>query len=353
MSNPKIVLSALLVALTVFTAATAQTTTPGVGTGASGLGKGPSSVILGQSGQYVILAKTGISTTGTTAITGDIGVSPAAGSFITGFSLLAPPTTFATSAKVTGKVYAADYNSPTPANLTTAVLDMGTAYSDAAARPLDYTELGTGNIGGMTLAPAVYKWSGNVTIPSNVTLSGGANDVWIFQIAGNLSVSSAVNVFLQGGALPKNIYWQVAGAVSLGTTSHFEGVVLAQTAIALNTGASANSRFLTKTAVTLDANSVVQPNTPVSIARGLNNGKNLNASNDIRTLIVNVPGKKLSFPLVAGTVNRVAIMDVWGRTMWAKTLTAAPGMDHYLWNGITTNGAHLAPGVYQAVITQR
>ena len=326
--------------------ATAQST-PGVGTGFGGLGRGPKPVQLGTSGNYVILGKTGISTTGTTTITGDIGVSPAAGSFITGFSLLAPPTTYATSAKVTGKVYAADYDSPTPSNLTTAVLDMGTAYTDAAARPFDYTEIGTGNIGGMTMAPAVYRWSGNVSIPSNVTLSGGANDVWIFQIAGNLSASSAVSVFLQGGALAKNVYWQVAGAVSLGTTSHFEGIVLAQTTIALNTGASANSRLLTKTAVTLDANNLVQPNTPVSISRNGHSGSKA----AVRTLLVNLPGAKLSFPLAVGSVNHVSVVDVWGRTLWSKNLTAAPGVDQYQWNGITNNGSLLAPGVYHAVIT--
>ena len=337
MLHTKLFLSILLAT----TALTSAQSNPGVGTGVNGLGRGPAPVVLGTSANYVILAKTGISTTGTTAITGDLGLSPAAGSFITGFSLLAPPTTYTTSAKVTGKIYAADYASPTPANLTTAVLDMGTAYADAAARPLDYTEIGTGIIGGMTLAPAVYRWSGNVSIPASVTLSGGVNDVWIFQIAGNLSVASAVNVTLQGGALAKNIYWQVAGAVSLGTTSHFEGVILAQTTIALNTGASANSRLLTKTAVTLDANSVVQPATPTSIA---------GSKNSTRSFMVEGAGSRISFPLASGVKSRVSIVDLWGRTLFSTTVTPTSKTQNFVWDGRNNNGARVAQGSYRAMI---
>jgi hypothetical protein len=240
-------------------AANPDSTLPGQGTGLSGLGKGPSPVPLGAAGGYAILAKTGISMTGTTAVTGDLGVSPAAGSYITGFDLLAPPTTFATSVAVTGKVFASDYDSPTPSNLTTAISDLQTALTDAAGRSPDYSEQGAGSIGGMTLAPAVYKWSTDVLIPSDVTLAGGPNDVWIFQIAGDLKMESGVAIVLAGGALPKNIFWQVSGAVDLETTSHFEGVAICQTAIILKTGATANSRLLAETAVVLDANTVVQP----------------------------------------------------------------------------------------------
>ncbi|MEO6097043.1 MAG: ice-binding family protein [Fibrobacteria bacterium] len=241
----------------------ADTTDPGPGTGLFGAGKGPSPVLLGKAGDYAILAKTGISTTGATAITGNIGVSPVAASYITGFSLLDPPGAYATSAAVTGKVYAADYDSPTPANLTTAVLDMQTAYTDAAARAPDYTELGAGDIGGMTLAPAVYKWSTDLLIPSDVTLLGGPYDVWIFEIAGDLTQTSGVRITLQGGALSKNIFWQVAGASTHETTSHFEGILLSQTAIVMKTGATAKGRQLAQTNVALDANTVTQPDISV------------------------------------------------------------------------------------------
>jgi len=250
-------------------AATAASTAPtaaGAGTGLGGLGKGPAPVVLGGAGNYVILAKSTITTTGVTAVTGDLGLSPAAASFVQGFSLTLDPTgcfsTTTPSTLVTGNVFAADYNTgtcTTPAVLTTAVLNMQAAYTDAAGRAPDFTEVGAGNIGGMTLPAGTYKWGTGVSILSNVTLNGGPNDVWIFQIAQGITQASAARVILTGGALPKNIFWQSFGVVTLGTTSHMEGVILAQTAIALNTGATANGRLLAQTAVTLDASTVVQP----------------------------------------------------------------------------------------------
>jgi hypothetical protein len=218
-----------------------------------------SAVDLGTAGNYVILAKTAINNSPTSAITGDIALSPAATSYITGFSLT-NDIGFATSSQITGKVYAADMASPTPVNLTTSVENMITAYNDAAGRPSpDFLELATGNIGGLTLTPGLYKWTNTVTLPSDVVISGGSNDVWIFQIAGDLTMSSAVNITLQGGAQAKNIYWQVAGAVTVGTTSHFEGVILSMTGITFQTGASLHGRALAQTAVILDGNAVTQP----------------------------------------------------------------------------------------------
>ncbi len=225
------------------------------------LAAGPSAINLGSAGNFVILSKTGISTTGSTSVTGDIGVSPISASAITGFALTLPAASaFSTSALVTGKVYASDYAAPTPANLTTAVGDMQTAFTDAMGRAPTVTELGAGNIGGLTLAPGVYKWGTGVTIPTNITLSGSANDVWIFQIAQTLTVSSGTHIILSGGAQASNIFWTVAGQTTLGTTAVFNGNILDQTAIVLNTGATLNGRALAQTAVTLDSNAVTIPN---------------------------------------------------------------------------------------------
>lgn len=216
-------------------------------------------VDLGASGNYVILAKTAVNNSSTSAITGHVGLSPAATSYITGLALT-NATGYATSAQVTGNLYAADMADPTPIDLTTAVNNMITAYNDAAGRPSpDFSELGTGNIGGKTLTPGLYKWTNTVTMPSAVTISGGPTDVWIFQIAGDLTMSSAVNITLTGGALPENIFWQVAGQVTLGTNAHFEGVILSMTGITFQTGASMNGRALAQTAVILDANAVTKP----------------------------------------------------------------------------------------------
>jgi len=225
----------------------------------------PATVNLGTASNFVILAKTGISTTGVTSITGDIGLSPAAATYITGFSLILPAASaFSTSALVIGKVYAPGYSNPTPTNLTTAILNMQTAYTDAMGRAPNVTELGAGNIGGLTLTPGVYKWSTGLTIPTDVTLSGGANDVWIFQVAQNLSISSAKKIILSGGAKASNIFWVVAGQTTIGTTSVFNGNILDQTAIVLKTGAKLNGRALAQTAVTLDSNTVTAPTSVVS-----------------------------------------------------------------------------------------
>ena len=219
---------------------------------------GPATVNLKSAGSFVVLSKAGISTTGTTAITGNMGVSPIAATAITGFSLaLDKSGQFSTSPKVTGKIYAATYKAPTPSVLTTAILDMQTAYTDAAGRKTPTaTELGKGNIGGKTIKPGLYKWSSNVMIPTDVTLSGGKNDIWIFQIAGTLDVSSGKKVILSGGALAQNIFWQVAGKTSLGTSSVFNGTILGKTAIVLKTGVKLNGKALAQTNVTLDANTV-------------------------------------------------------------------------------------------------
>jgi hypothetical protein len=217
-------------------------------------------VNLGTAGGYAILAKSGVSTVPTSAITGNLGVSPVAASYITGFSLTADSTNvFSTSPQVTGKVYAADYAPPTPSNLTTAISDMQLAFTDAAGRASNVSELGAGNIGGMTLTPGVYKWGTGLLIPTNVTLSGRAADVWIFQIAQDLTVSSATSIVLAGGAVSKNVFWEVAGLVEVGTGAHFEGVILTKTSIALRTGASIAGRLLAQTAVSIDGSAVVEP----------------------------------------------------------------------------------------------
>jgi hypothetical protein len=230
-------------------------------------GKGPAAVSLGSStsldsaGSYVILAKTGITNVTGSAVTGNVGLSPAAASFITGFSLVADATNvFATSASVTGMVYAANYAVPSPSNLTTAVSAMETAYTDAAGRTSpDHTELSSGNLGGLTLAPGLYKWTTAVSIATDVTLSGAAGDVWIFQISGDVTTAAATHVLLTGGALAKNVFWQVAGQATLGATSHFEGIILSKTAITMKTGASLNGRALGQSLVALDNNAITGP----------------------------------------------------------------------------------------------
>lgn len=227
----------------------------------SAVSSSPAKVDLGTAGNYVILAKTGISTTGTTKVTGDIAVSPEARTALTGFSeTLAPDGTFATSSLVTGKLFAADMTSPTPTQLTTAVSNMETAYTDAAGRvDPDFTELGAGEIGGLTLDPGLYKWGTGVLVTSDVTLNGSPTDVWIFQIDQNLKLEDGKAVVLTGGALPENVFWQVAGEATLQAGTTFNGIILGQTAIVVKSGAVINGRALAQTAVTLISNEVNKP----------------------------------------------------------------------------------------------
>jgi hypothetical protein len=145
--------------------------------------------------------------------------------------------------------------------MTTAVSDMETAYTDAAGRAIpDYTELYAGDVTGKTLTPGLYKWGTGVLVSAGgVTISGTASDVWIFQIAQDLTVANGAIVTLSGGAQAKNIFWQVAGQTTLGTTADMKGIILCQTAIVLNNGATLNGRALAQTEVTLDANTVTKP----------------------------------------------------------------------------------------------
>ena len=234
------------------------------------VGAGPAPIDIGTTtnlaapGSYVILAKTGITNvTGSSITGGNLGLSPAAGSFITGFGLTADPSnTFSTSVSVVapGRVYAADDTSPTPSNLTTAVLAMQAAYTDAAGRsPPDHLNLSSGNLGGLTLAAGLYTWGSSVTIPADVTISGGADDVWIFQISGDVDLASATNVILAGGAQAKNIFWQVAGQTTIHANAHFEGVILCRTQITVQTTATVHGRALAQSLVAIDNNAITAP----------------------------------------------------------------------------------------------
>ena len=275
-----------------------------------------SSVNLGTAENFVILSKSGISTTGTTSIVGDIGVSPIDSTAITGFGLIMDSSNqFSTSSLVTGKIYAADYTTPTDTIMTTAIGDMQTAYTDAAGRTLpDYTELGAGDISGMTLTPGLYKWGTGVLINSRVTLNcqGNSNSVFIFQIAQDLTLGDGAVIILSNGCQAKNIFWQIAGQATLGTTSVFNGNILSQTLIKINTGATLNGRALAQTAVTLDANSITIPQLPSSdsiIISSVNKINDIHVVTGTGLLQIGLP-KNVSVILSNGTTQLVQI-NAW------------------------------------------
>ncbi|MFA7201664.1 MAG: ice-binding family protein [Candidatus Paceibacterota bacterium] len=226
------------------------------------LAASPAVVNLGSAGNFSILSKTAITTTGVTAITGDIGVSPAAASTMTGFSLVLDASgTYAISVLVTGKVYASSYTAPTPSYVGTAVSAMEAAYTDANSRATDVLNAGLGDLAGLNLVTGVYTFdgAGNVIITDDVTLTGSATDVWIFQIPGTLNISAGKKILLGGAAQAKNIFWAVAGATTLEPGSIFEGNILGgpgASTIAGQNGAVLHGRALGQTDVTLIGNTV-------------------------------------------------------------------------------------------------
>lgn len=313
---------------------------------------GPATVDLGTSENYVILAKTAVTNTGTTAIVGNIGISPAAATFITGFDLIMDPSgTYSTSSLVTGNIYAADYTPPTPSNLTTAIGDMEIAYTDAAGRVNpDFTELYAGDLTGQTLVPGLYNWSSGVLISEGgLTIAGGANDIWIFQIAQNLTVADAAIITLSGGAQSANIFWQIAGETTIGTTAQFKGIILCQNLISLNTGATLNGRLLAQTAVTLDANSVVESNNITSMFEG-----EIPYAGTENYLITNYPNPfnpttTISFNLNTETSENteIVIYNLKGQKVKQMVNEVLPAGSHsVVWNGTDDAGKTVSSGVY-------
>jgi len=241
--------NALLVVLTALLIAPAMTNA-----------QSPATVDLGSSGDFVLLAGSLVSNVPMSAITGDLGLSPAAGSNITGFG----------EAEVTGIIYTVDESGPagsvpSATMLSTAKEDIIIAYNDFVDRtPVptgEFLNPGAGNIGGMTLVPGLYKFTSTLSITgSDVTLTGTATDVWIFQIASDLVVGSGIQVILAGEALAANIFWQVGTSATLETGSVFKGTILADQSISLNTGATIEGRLLaSNAAVTLESSTVTAP----------------------------------------------------------------------------------------------
>jgi hypothetical protein len=195
-------------------------------------------------------------------ITGDIGVSPIAATAITGFGLvLASSGVFSTTSQVVGKAYASDYSGSTPADMTAAVSAMEAAYTNAASRATtdsSMNNMGGGAIGGKTLTAGVYTFTVVVTIDSDLTFEGGADDVFVIQTTGDLTQAANTQVILKGGAQAKNIFWQVAGFVEIGADASMQGILLVKTKVDFITGSSLVGSVLAQTAVNLQVALITQ-----------------------------------------------------------------------------------------------
>ena len=206
------------------------------------LAAGPAPVDLGSCAHFTILAGAAITTTGGGIINGDVGASPITGAAIG-----------VTAAQVNGTIYEVDASGPAgaviaPALLTAAKGDLTAAINDAAGRTPTpsgpFLNPGAGNIGGMNLVPGLYKFTGTALITgSDLTLTGGPNDVWIFQIAADLQVGSTIHVILAGGAQARNIFWQ-ADSATIGTFAVFKGTIMANQAVVMNTSSTMEGRAM-------------------------------------------------------------------------------------------------------------
>ncbi|KAJ7912354.1 antifreeze protein [Mycena leptocephala] len=219
----------------------------------------PAPILLGTAGNFAILARTGVSNVPDSAISGDVGVSPATVKSLRGFNLVQDVSEqFWTSAQVNGRLMGATDGLPTPALLTVAVLDMQAAFTDAMNRPgPNFVGLNDGRIGGSILAPGIYKWTTGVTVAEGITISGSSTDTWIFQISGSFNQAKNVTATLVGGAHPQNIFWAIAGTVTVGANAIFQGNILAKNNVDIDTNATANGCIYAQTAVHLKETTVL------------------------------------------------------------------------------------------------
>src|SRR5688572_28858792 len=206
-------------------------------------GAGPAPVNLGTAARFTVLAGAAVTSTGGGAINGDVGASPITGAAI-----------HLTDAQVNGTIYSVDATGPAgsvmdPSRLSTAKGDLTTAFNEARDRtPVPsgpFLNPGAGNIGGMNLIPGLYKFTGTASVTgSNLTLTGGPDDVWIFQVAADLQVGSMRQIILAGGAQARNIFWQVGTSAIIETFAVFKGTILADQSITMGTSSTLEGRAL-------------------------------------------------------------------------------------------------------------
>jgi hypothetical protein len=196
---------------------------------------------LGTASNFAVLAGQAITNTGATTINGDVGLSPNGSSSVTGF----PPGI------INGGTHYAD------AVALQAKNDLVTAYNDTAGQT-PFVDLTGQDLGNKNLSPGTYRFSSSAQLTGPLTLSGFG--IYIFQIGSSLTTASGSRVVLTNNAQACGVFWQVASSATFGTTTAFEGTVMALASITMNTQATLIGRALARNAaVTLDTNTITRP----------------------------------------------------------------------------------------------
>jgi len=241
--RPSAALTSVLLFAALFLGACGSNKSNVTGPGPSpGAGANPTAPSLSTAQSYVVLGASAVTNTGATAITGDLGVgSP--GISPTGF----PPGT------ITGTTHSGDASS------AQANLDLTPAYNALAAKTCG-TSLTGQDLGGKTLTQGVYCFTSSAQLTGALTLNGNASSIFVFKVASALNTASSSSVVMTGGALARNVYWQVGSSATLGSSTAFRGNILALTSVSLGTGASLSGRALAiNGAVTMDGNAISMP----------------------------------------------------------------------------------------------
>jgi hypothetical protein len=225
-------------------------TTDGLGIPSTFITGSQGSLVLGAASKFAILAGAGSTSTGNSDVTGNLGVW--AGTSVTGFTGIAPGG----PGIVHGTIHSGD------AAAQIAQGDLTTAFNDAAGRTLAPVDVANADLGGLTLAPGLYKSTGTLALTGTLTLNGQGdrNAIFIFQVASSLDTATGSQIVLSGGARAANVFWQVGTSATLGTTTAFKGTIMADQSISLANGATLEGRALARIgSVTLDSNVITVP----------------------------------------------------------------------------------------------
>ena len=237
-------LTVILLLAALFSVASGSSRSNAAGPNRTGhaVGPNPTAPSLGLARTYAVLGASAVTSTGGTAIKGNLGVS-SPGISPTGF----PPGT------ITGKIHSGDASS------AQAQAKVASAYNSLAAKTCT-TSLTGQDLGGRTLTRGVYCFTSSAQLTGRLTLTGNASSVFIFKIASALNTASNSSIVMTGGSLPRNVYWQVGSSATLGSGTAFKGSILALTSISLGTGASLSGRALARNgAVTMEGNAISMP----------------------------------------------------------------------------------------------